>query len=200
VTQTLFSASLIAEVLPRLWARNQEEGYRRLDELRQLTRGALAEMRTLLLELRPEALADMELGDLLKQLAEAFTGRAGLAVKLEIDGQRHLPPDVRFALYRIAQEALNNVAKHANATEVELQVEYDADAVELHVCDDGKGFDPTQVRAGRFGLSSIQERSEAIGAELHFNTQPGRGTEVVVRWPYPEAWLLATTGVQEVTS
>ena len=81
-SQTLFSASLIAEVLPRLWERNPEEARRRLEELRQLSRGALAEMRTLLLELRPSALTETRLSDLLKQLAEAVTGRARLPVEL----------------------------------------------------------------------------------------------------------------------
>jgi len=76
VTQTLFSASLIAKVLPRIWERNQQEAQRRLEQVRQLTRGALAEMRTLLLELRPAALVEAELGDLLRQLSEAITGRA----------------------------------------------------------------------------------------------------------------------------
>jgi signal transduction histidine kinase len=76
VSQTLFSASLIAKVLPRLWERKPEEGRRRLEEVRRLTRGALAEMRTLLLELRPKALVEADLGDLLRQLTEAFIGRA----------------------------------------------------------------------------------------------------------------------------
>src|SRR5690606_10269796 len=72
VTQTLFAASLIAEVVPNLWERNPNEGRRRLAELRQLTRGALAEMRTLLLELRPSTLAEVELSDLVRQLGEAL--------------------------------------------------------------------------------------------------------------------------------
>ena len=80
VSQTLFSASLIAEVLPRLWERNPDEGRKRLEEIRQLTRGALAEMRTLLLELSPAALVDADLGDLLRQLAESITGRARIPV------------------------------------------------------------------------------------------------------------------------
>ncbi len=108
VSQTLFSASLSAEVLPRLWERNQDEGRRCLDELHRLTRGALAEMRALLLELRPAALTEVGLGDLLHQLAEAITNRARLPVKLAVDRPCPLPPDVQVALYRIAQEALNN--------------------------------------------------------------------------------------------
>ncbi len=91
VSQTLFSASLIADVLPRLWEKNKEEGLKRLEEVRQLTRGSLAEMRTLLFELRPAALADAELGDLLRQLAEAVNGRARLPVTVEIGGTVKFP-------------------------------------------------------------------------------------------------------------
>jgi signal transduction histidine kinase len=86
VSQTLFSAALIAEVLPRIWERDPEEGRRRLEELRGLTRGALAEMRTLLLELRPASLVEADLGDLMRQLAEAFAGRAQVPVDLDVEG------------------------------------------------------------------------------------------------------------------
>ena len=109
VSQTLFSASLIAEVLPRLWERDQDEGRRRLEEVRQLSRSALAEMRTLLFELRPAALAEAELGDLLRQLADTITGRGRLPVTVEISSRTTLPSEVKVAFYRIAQEALNNV-------------------------------------------------------------------------------------------
>jgi signal transduction histidine kinase len=125
VTQTLFSASLIAEVLPRLWERNPAEAERRLEELRQLTRGALAEMRTLLLELRPTALMEVELADLLRQLTEAITGRARVSVTLTVEGYHPLSPDVRVALYRIAQETLNNVAKHAGANQAVVNLRYE---------------------------------------------------------------------------
>lgn len=182
VTQTLFSASLIAEVLPRLAERNPREVARRLEELRQLTRGALAEMRALLLELRPAALTEMGLGDLLRQLAEAITGRARLPVGLQVDGHRMLPPDVQVALYRIAQEALNNVAKHGRASHASMRLSYLLEGVELLIGDDGRGFDPGEISPQHLGLGIMRERAEAIGANLRIESEVGQGTCIVVSW------------------
>jgi len=182
VTQTLFSASLIAEVLPRLWERNPDEGQRRLTELRELTRGALAEMRTLLLELRPAALVEADLGDLLRQLAESITGRARVPVALTVEGQRSLPPDVKVSLYRIAQEALNNVAKHAGASQATVSLHRQSKQVELYISDDGRGFDPEGISPESLGLGIMRERAEAIGATLEIESQVGQGTRVVVIW------------------
>mgnify|MGYP001082687428 CR=1 FL=1 len=182
VTQTLFSASLIAEVLPRLWERNPDEGQRRLTELRELTRGALAEMRTLLLELRPAALVEADLGDLLRQLAESITGRARVPVALTVEGQRSLQPDVKVSLYRIAQEALNNVAKHAGASQATVSLHRQSKQVELHISDDGRGFDPEGISPESLGLGIMRERAEAIGATLEIESQVGQGTRVVVIW------------------
>jgi nitrate/nitrite-specific signal transduction histidine kinase len=179
VTQTLFSSSLIADVLPRLWERNPEEGRRRLEELRQLTRGALAEMRTLLLELRPSALVEVELGDLLRQLSEAFTGRSRIPIELDIDEGVQIPPDVKVGLYRIAQEALNNIFKHAVASRVILILRSRPEEVELSIEDDGHGFDMSVVSADHLGLRIMHERSKEIGVELTVDSQPGAGTKVV---------------------
>ena len=182
VSQTLFSTSLIAEVLPRLWERNPEEGWRRLEEVRQLTRGALAEMRTLLLELRPAALVEADLGDLLRQLGEATAGRARVQVEVEVEGTCPLCADVKVALYRIAQEALNNVAKHASANHALVSLRCEENKVALCVCDDGRGFDVCSVPSDRFGLSNMRERAEAIGAVLAVQSEIGKGTQVRAIW------------------
>jgi len=182
VTQTLFSASLIAEVLPRLWRKDRTEGQRRLDELRELTRGALAEMRTLLLELRPAALIEAELGELLNQLAESITGRARIPVTLRQAGQCDLPSGVKIALYRIAQEALNNVAKHAPTSQAEIHLHCQPNQVVLSIVDDGPGFDPVNLPPESLGLGIMKERAEVIGAELKINNQAGQGTVVEVIW------------------
>ncbi len=129
VTQTLFAVSLIAEVLPDLWDLDKAEAHKSTEELRQLTRGALAEMRTLLFELRPAALNQARLSDLLKQLSEALMGRERLPICLDVDGDCDLPCDVKVEIYRIAQESLNNVVKYARASQVEIKVRLDANRV-----------------------------------------------------------------------
>ena len=190
VTQTLFSASLIAEVLPRLWERNSDEGHRRLEELRELTRGALAEMRTLLLELRPSALVEAKLSDLLRQLAESIIGRARVPVVVEVKDEFGLPAEVKVALYRIAQEALNNVAKHAGASQATVRLQRVPSArgtgaketIELSIHDDGRGFEPESISPDSLGLGIMRERAETIGAALQIESQLGKGSQVTVIW------------------
>jgi PAS domain S-box-containing protein len=182
INQSLFSAGLIAEVLPRLWDRDQEEARRSLEDLRRLTRGAMAEMRALLAELRPSTLTDAELGDLLRLLGNAFTGRTNIPARVTVVGQGVLPADVQVAIYRICQEALNNVAKHAESSLVEIDLKHEENAIELSIRDDGRGFDPERTASGHYGLSMMHERAEAVGAQLSITSQPGHGTELTIRW------------------
>ncbi|MFC1466804.1 MAG: PAS domain-containing sensor histidine kinase [Candidatus Brachytrichaceae bacterium NZ_4S206] len=186
VTQTLFSVSVIADVLPRIWERNPEEGRRRLNELRQLSRGALAEMRTLLLELRPSALMEANLGDLLRQLAASINSRSGVEVDVQIEGNAELSPDVKVSLYRIAQEALNNVAKHSNAAHARVALSTGPSngasngQVRLVISDDGCGFDTKISKPTHIGLDIMNERAAAIGARLTIRSEVGAGTTVQV--------------------
>jgi signal transduction histidine kinase len=190
VTQTLFSASLISEAVPDLWETDPQEGRELLAELRQLSRGALAEMRTLLLELRPAALIEANLRDLLHQLGDAVAGRAGVPVTVTVDDFGALPEDVHVAFYHIAQEALNNVVKHARPDQVTVSLrcldDDDADpdqiSIELTIHDNGRGFDLAQVPAERLGLGIIRERAQAIDADLRIETGPGQGTRIAVVW------------------
>jgi signal transduction histidine kinase len=186
VTQTLFSASVIAETLPRIWKTHPREAHRGLDELRQLTRGALAEMRTLLLELRPAALTEKPLGELLSNLVEATTSRTRVPVTLDAQGDSLLPPSQQVAFYRIAQEALNNVVKHAEATAVHVRLRSSAAQTVLTVEDNGTGFDPLLRLAGHFGLEIMQERADQVGASLSVDSQFSGGTRVAVRWQRKE--------------
>ena len=183
VTQTLFSASLIADVLPRIWERDTEMGQAKLSELRELTRGALAEMRTLLLELRPATLTEVSLAELLRQLTQAIGGRSRLPIELIIEGERPLLPETQIALYRIAQESLNNINKHASASQVTITVNFLSEIVRLTIQDNGRGFNPADTPPQSLGLSIMQERAQKIGAELTINSQIGEGTIVTVQCP-----------------
>jgi signal transduction histidine kinase len=131
---------------------------------------------------------DSELGELLGQLGNAFTGRTNIPVVLTVVGegalqeQGALPANVQVAFYRLCQEAFNNIAKHARASQVAILLEYDVGAVELHIRDDGQGFDPEQTPSGHYGLSMMRERAEAVGMILSVTSQPGQGTEIAIRW------------------
>jgi signal transduction histidine kinase len=182
VTQTLFSASLIADVIPRIWRRDPEEGLQNLEELRQLTRGALAEMRTLLLEMRPEALERSDIKSLLTQLADAFIGRVRVPVSLVIQGDCKVSHEVKVAFYRVAQEALNNVAKHSGARQVELCLKCQPGQMNLTVQDDGLGFDLDSIPPDHMGICIMRERASSIGACLSVESQMGQGTTVKLDW------------------
>ncbi|MGD8515441.1 MAG: PAS domain S-box protein [Anaerolineae bacterium] len=183
VTQTLYSAGLIAEALPRIWERSPQEARRSLIKLRQLTRGALAEMRTLLFELRPAALEEADLETLLRQLGDALSGRTRIPVSIAVEGSTDLPPEVKISLYRIAQEAFNNIAKHAGATHVSVALHRQPHEVTLRIADNGRGFDLAAVAPGRMGLGIMRERAHEIGASFRLHSLPGQGTEISVASP-----------------
>ncbi len=182
VNQSLFSASLIAEVLPRLWEQHPEEVHESLEDLRRLTRGALAEMRGLLVELRPLVLTDTELDELLRLLGDALTGRTNIPVSISVSGQGTLPADVQIMFYRVCQEAMNNIAKHSEASQVNVDLLYESDSVSLSIRDNGRGFDQEQIASGHYGLIMMQERARTVGAALSVTSRLGQGTEVVVHW------------------
>lgn len=186
VTQTLFSSSMIADVLPKIWERNPDEGRRRLEELRQLTRGALSEMRTLLVELRPAALADTDLGDLLEHQVNAFIARTRLQVGFERSVSYNPPVEVKEAFYRIAQEAFNNIARHAEAAQVRVRLDGEPGKMDLTIQDDGVGFDAQTLEHEGLGLGIMRERARSIGARLEVVSRPGRGTRLHLNWQAPD--------------
>jgi PAS domain S-box-containing protein len=183
VNQSLFSAGIIAEVLPRLWDKNPDEARRSLEDLRRLTRGAQAEMRALLAELHPASLIDADLGELLQLLGNAFTGRTNIPVQVTVEGEDNLPADAQVAFYHICQEALMNIAKHAQASQVNIEVSHNPEGLQINIRDNGCGFDPSAAPpGGHYGLGMMRERAEAVGATLTLVSKPGVGTQVIIRW------------------
>jgi two-component system nitrate/nitrite sensor histidine kinase NarX len=186
VTQTLCAMAMLGKILPRTWERNADEGRRSLEHLDTMTQAALAEMRTLLLELRPDTLFESNLGDLLRQLAEAHRSHVQAPIEIDVEAPAPLPREVHVTLYRIAQEVLSNVSKHASAPRVEVTLRASESFARLRIADDGVGFSPSDVPAGQTGTGLMRERAAAIGASLTIDSAPGRGTVVVVEWPNPE--------------
>jgi PAS domain S-box-containing protein len=186
VSQTLWSASLLTDTLPALWKVNPDEGWHTLDELQGLIRGALAEMRTLLLELRPETLIEKDLVELIRQLINSLVGRTGIDATLESTGKPSLPPKVHEAIYRITQESINNIMKHAEATELHIEIIGDADQFSISIQDNGHGYDPDHILPGHLGVGIMKERAAAVNARLSIESQIDVGTRVRVVWPDPE--------------
>jgi PAS domain S-box-containing protein len=192
VSQSLYFANLAAEALPVIWELDPEEGRQRLAELQRFTRSAQAEMRTLLIELRPDLLVNLPLHDALWRLIAVLTAKiAEIRLDVQINLVPALPPDVQIALYRIAQEALSNVVKHARAAQVQFRLDVTptyapnqpwSGTVTLDITDDGRGFNPAQIAPGRLGLTSLIERAADIGATLTVESKPGGGTQVLVVW------------------
>jgi signal transduction histidine kinase len=186
VTQTLFSLNLIAGTLARLWRTDPEAAERSTDEVQRLARGALADMRVLLRELRPDAIVGTDLGTLLSQLSEGLGARHDIRAEVDTTGRSSLPDDVHLVFYRVAQEAMQNVGKHADASRLVVELNGDNGEAHLAVTDDGVGFDTIDDTEGSMGLSIMQERADAIGAGLSVTSSQGAGTSVALTWSPPE--------------
>jgi len=182
ISQTLWSISLISERLPAIWELDTEEGRRVLSTLHQLAQSALAEMRALLMELHPASLTDAELSELIRQAAEIITNRTGLNISVQVEGEDPIPADVHFALYRVVQEALNNIVLHASASKVDIYFSSRAGHVDLTVRDDGVGFNSSDIAPGRLGLSIMNDRIQNIGGTMEIVSSKSAGTLIKISW------------------
>jgi len=183
VTQTLFSASVLAQSSPRMIEKNPALAKDNFERLARLINGALAEMRTLLLELRPNKLRESDLSELFELLAQSMRAQTRANISLSIEDSCSPPEDVAIAFYRIAQETLNNVTRHAMASEVIIELTGDEEAINLSIRDDGRGFDQRAIPAGHLGISIMEERAQKIGATIEIDSVIGGGTQVILRWP-----------------
>jgi len=184
VTQALFAATLKAEALAECGDPARLEGI--ADDVRRLNRGALAQMRTLLLELRGDPVEAVPLPQLLRNVVEATESRASVKVILTLSEESALPAKVHEAVYRITQEALNNVVRHAKAANAWVQLDSDPSHARLVVGDDGCGFDAASVDPGHFGLKSMRERAGDSGGQLSVRSVHGEGTALTVAWRFEE--------------
>jgi len=209
VTQLIFSMTLIAQSIAPAWRRNPSEGEQRVQRLLELSQATLAEMRALLVELRPTELGppppytpplflvqQQGLIQALRQYISAV-GRDGLPIELIANDYRRLPVNQEEMLFRVVQEALNNIVKHAQASQVRIQLTRQQGTTQLLIQDNGVGFvlneqlvlptgqtaPQTTQRTGGLGLQTMRERAEMLGGKFQVITAPGEGTRVVVLLP-----------------
>lgn len=190
VSQALFSMTLHARTAERqlksAGLEPDSPAATTVGRLAELIQGALAEMRALIFELRPQALTDEGIVTALTRQAAALTAREGIPINVSgPEARPALDPTVEEHLYRLTLEALNNAAKHANAARIDVAVTSAKDRLTVTVADDGDGFDTTRPRPGHIGQSTMAERATAIGATLNVVSAPGAGCTVTVTLPAP---------------
>jgi signal transduction histidine kinase len=165
-------------------AKSPEEMKEAAASLRELVVGTLHDVRDLAVELRPKALDDFGLVPALERLTTTFAEKTGLSVDLQTTfAEERLPPEVETALYRIVQESLTNVVKHARASRVSVLVTRKPGAVTAVIEDDGVGFLPAGDRGDGVGLLGIRERVGLLDGRLEIESRPDAGTSVVVEVP-----------------
>jgi signal transduction histidine kinase len=186
-TQTVFSMNLTAEAARIALAQEPSRVSGMLERLQELARDALAEMRALIDQLRPQSIEDLGLVKTLQRHIALRERRDGMKVTLRVEGAECGDLAVKDALFRSAREALSNVLKHAGVNEAGITIRFDSNAVILRVSDTGRGFDPiAATRTESFGLISLRERVVSHHGSVDIRSAPGKGTEVEVRFPISE--------------
>jgi signal transduction histidine kinase len=189
VTQSLFSVSLLSEAALSLLERDPSKARERLERANELAQGALAEMRALIFQLRPMTLQEEGLLSAIKKHLAALLSRHGRVVELKVTGSvRRLPAGVEEAAFRIVQESLNNVVKHANAPRAQVALHFEPRLLKLSTADNGVGFDPNaRPRAHTMGMASMRERAQSVGGDISVESAPARGTRVSADLPIDDA-------------
>jgi len=180
VSQAIYGIVLGVRTAKAQLARNPEQAPVALDFVMNLAEAATAEMRALIFELRPESLEQEGLVAALSKQVEAARARHSLRLEAELGPEPALSLEAKEALYRVAQEALNNIAKHARANRAHLCLRQENDTVRLEIRDDGMGFDSQREYPGHLGLVSMRERIEHLGGRFCLESSPGAGTTVRV--------------------
>lgn len=193
VSQALYGIALGARAARRLLDSARSEDGRAVDDalrnklaqpldyVLQLAEAGMAEMRALIFELRPESLQNEGLVAALSRQTASMQARHHIAVETDLCEEPPLSFECKEALYRIAQEALHNIVKHARATQARIRLAAEGDSVTLEVRDNGAGFDPSGEFPGHLGLKSMRERIEKLGGTLTITSAPGQGVSVVAQ-------------------
>jgi two-component system NarL family sensor kinase len=187
LAQGLTAIALDVEGALRHLDDHPERSRQRLERALATARANLEEARRSVLDLRAAPLADRPLAEALGALARTFTSETGIQAPVRVEGETALPLRAEAEFFRIAQEALANVRKHARATEVEIALLTTPQIVAMTIGDNGVGFVVRRSVAGRYGIVGMRERAKLLGGKLRVESRPGRGTKITARVPLTEA-------------
>lgn len=185
VSQALYGIALGAKTARAVLDREPSQAVEPIEYILSLADAGLAEMRALIFELRPDSLEKEGLAAALSKQAAAIKARHHLSVSIDLNTEPVLSIETKEALYRIAQEALQNCIKHSQAANVKIELRDEGQEVVLSIVDDGVGFEPSGQYPGHLGLQTMQERTGQLGGRLEIDSEPGRGTSIKVSIPYP---------------
>ncbi|MGE5595221.1 MAG: GAF domain-containing protein, partial [Hyphomicrobiales bacterium] len=185
VSQALYGINLFARTARTLIEREPAKAVEPIDLVLTQAEAGLAEMRALIFALRPESLATEGIVRAIEKHAASARGRYQVQVDLDLCEEPEVPLPMKEALYRIMQEALHNIGKHANASRISIRLDDSPGGVTLDIQDDGAGFNPDEDFPGHLGLTSMKERAARLGGRLTIESAPGEGTHVSAWMPRP---------------
>jgi len=184
VKQQIFALSLTANSIRQLLEKDSDLASERLAQLEEQARDVHLEMDTIIKQLRPASLKDQGLAPAISELIHKWENQNQIPVQLNVREERELPLKVEQALYRITQEALNNIARHTEASQVTVVLEYNTNEICLGIHDNGIGFDVEKTQTPQsLGLSSMDERTAEVGGNITFMSKIGAGTQIQVTVP-----------------
>lgn len=183
VSQQLFAIAMTTAAIKRMIEKNPERAAQQIELVEEMAAGAQAEMRALLLHLRPATLQDKPLREAICELLEELLRKNTLAITWEIEEVSNLPSGIEDHLFRILQEALSNTLRHARANAINVKLFTLQGQVRLRISDDGVGFDLDGEKMTSYGLQSIRERVSEVGGALDIYSAVGKGTQIEVRIP-----------------
>ena len=185
ISQQLFALTMMSQATTKTIETKPEQAKVQIEEISQIALQAQNEMRALLLHLRPIQLSGESLEQGIKQLSEELMQKSNLIFDIEIDELSELSSSKEEHLFRMVQEALSNILRHANANKVALSIKVRSDSIDLHISDDGKGFNIEEQAQSKtsYGLKTMKERSEEIGGTFRIRSKVGQGTYIDVRIP-----------------
>ncbi|MDZ7838439.1 MAG: histidine kinase [Actinomycetota bacterium] len=184
VIQILFSSNLLAESLAKSWKKNPQKAIKEMDRIGDLNKAALLEMQILLYQLTPEKIANESLEDLIGRQIDAIDRRSDITFEMQVTGNHEFGYKVKHEVYRIAQETLNNIVKHSEATRVKIHLSLSPSILKFCISDNGTGFDIKDRSTKRnMGINIMKERSKVINASLSISSKKGEGTSITLVYP-----------------